>query len=102
VFVYVSLAEGFGLPVLEALACGVVVIASDIPVLREVAADAAWYADAGDATSIADRIWGALTDRPATAALRESAVRRAGMFDWDRTAAATESVFDAALSGRGR
>jgi len=101
VFAYVSLAEGFGLPVLEALACGVVVVTSDIPVLREVAADAALYGDPGDATSIADRIWRALTDRPATEGLREAAVRRAATFDWERTAAATEAVFDAALARRG-
>ena len=99
---YVSLAEGFGLPVLEALACGAAVVTSDIPVIREVAADAAWYADPEDATSIACQIGQALTDRPAAEGLREAALRRAAMFDWDRTAAATEGVFDAALSGRGR
>ena len=90
------------MPVLEALACGAAVVTSDIPVIREVAADAAWYADPEDATSIACQIGQALTDRPAAEGLREAALRRAAMFDWDRTAAATEGVFDAALSGRGR
>ena len=96
---YVSLAEGFGLPVLEALACGAVVVASDIPVLREVAGDAALYCNPAEAASIADGIWRGLTDPAAAEVLREAAIRRAGSFDWERTAAATERVFEAALAG---
>ena len=45
VFAFPTLGEGFGLPVLEALTAGTPVLASDLPVLREVAGDAAWYAD---------------------------------------------------------
>ncbi|HEY7908957.1 MAG TPA: glycosyltransferase family 1 protein, partial [Thermomicrobiales bacterium] len=52
--------EGFGLSVLEGLACGVPVVASDIPPHREVAGEAAWYADPGDAVALAAAITAAL------------------------------------------
>ncbi len=101
-FAYVSLAEGFGLPVLEALACGVPVVTSDLPVIREVAGDAAIYCDPHDAATIADGLWQAITDVELAQRLRAAAVIRAATFDWDRTAAATEAVFASALAERVR
>ncbi|MEO7275245.1 MAG: glycosyltransferase family 1 protein [Vicinamibacterales bacterium] len=97
-FAYVSLAEGFGLPVLEALACGVPVVTSDIPVLREVAGDAAIYCDPHDVAAIAEAVWTAVSDTALASRLRGAAVSRAATFDWDRTAAATEAVFESALA----
>ena len=99
-FAYVSLAEGFGLPVLEALACGAVVVTSDIPVLREVAAEAALYCDPHDVAAIAQTLWMAVNDPALAGRLRHAALTRAAAFDWDRTAAATEAVFASALAGR--
>ncbi len=88
-----SLYEGFGLPVLEALAAGTPVVASDLPVLREVAGDAALYAP----PTRPDR-WAAavarLLDDPALAArLREAGPRRAASFTWDRSAEQHLEVF---------
>ncbi|MEO7272796.1 MAG: glycosyltransferase, partial [Vicinamibacterales bacterium] len=97
-FAYVSLAEGFGLPVLEALACGVPVVTSDIPVLREVAGDAALYCDPHDVSAIGAAVWRVVTDTGLASRLRAAAVVRAATFDWDRTAAATEAVFELALA----
>jgi glycosyltransferase involved in cell wall biosynthesis len=99
-FAYVSLAEGFGLPVLEALACGAPVVTSDIPVIREVAGEAALYCDPYDVAAIAEALWTAVTDTAFASRLRTAALARAATFDWDRTAAATEAVFQSALASR--
>jgi glycosyltransferase involved in cell wall biosynthesis len=92
VFAYPSLAEGFGLPVAEAMACGAPVVASDIEALREVAGDAAVYAPPRDAAGFASGIERLLEDEGARSDLREAGVRRAAQFTWreaaDRTAAA--------------
>lgn len=100
VFVYPSLAEGFGLPVAEAMACGTPVVASDIPALREVAGDAALFAAPRDAAGFAREIERLLEDDRAREALKVAGVRRAALFTWkeaaDRTAAA---LSEAALGG---
>jgi glycosyltransferase involved in cell wall biosynthesis len=81
VVVMPSEAEGFGLPVIEALACGSPVVASDIPVFREVGGDAVVYAQLAD---IAD--WAAAIDRvlarPARSADRDARLRHAARFSW--------------------
>jgi glycosyltransferase involved in cell wall biosynthesis len=74
-------AEGFGLPVLEALACGAIVLASDLPVLREVGGDAACYVPVGDVEA-----WTAaaltLLREPHTAPPAAQRVQRAERFSW--------------------
>jgi glycosyltransferase involved in cell wall biosynthesis len=80
--------EGFGLPVLEALACGTPVIASDIEALREVGGPAAQYCPPEDVVAWTDAVIGALGERrddPARwAARRAAGIRRASSFSWSR------------------
>ena len=74
VFVYPSLAEGFGLPVLEAMACGIPVVASTAEALREVAGDAALFADPKDAAGFARAIERVCDDPATRARLRAAGV----------------------------
>src|SRR5271166_2567786 len=76
-----SEAEGFGLPVIEALACGAAVVASDIPALREAGGPAAVYAPVGDIGAWSDLVAKLLTD-PAAAPPRADRLAWAGRFTW--------------------
>lgn len=79
--------EGFGMPLLEAMALGVPVACSDIPVFREVAGGAAAHFDHTDPAAIA-AVLGALLDQPAErAALRRRGLARAPAYSWDASAA---------------
>lgn len=94
--VFPSLYEGFGLPPLEALACGTPVLASDIPPVRETCADAADYFDPHSESSLREgllRCAALSADREA----REARRRRAALFSWDRTAALTVSALKQAF-----
>jgi glycosyltransferase involved in cell wall biosynthesis len=79
--------EGFGLPVLEAMACGTPVVASEDAALREVAGDAAVYASDGDLGGAVRR---ALARRDE---LRPAGLARARLFSWEETAARTANVY---------
>ncbi len=92
--------EGFGLTVLEAMARGVTVAASDIPSHREVAGDFALWFDPADAASVAAAIRAALDTGPETERLRDDAAARAATFSWDAATARTLDVYDAALAVR--
>jgi glycosyltransferase involved in cell wall biosynthesis len=87
-----SLYEGFGLPLVEAMACGTPVVCSDIPVFREVAGDAATYSAAGDADAMAASLNDLLHDDDRRRALSERGLLRARDFSWDRTADRTLEV----------
>ncbi len=88
-FVYPSLYEGFGLPVLEAMQCGTTVITSRDPAIMEVSAGAAVHVDATDVRALAD----AMRARPER---REESLKRAAQFSWSSTARKTREVYDAA------
>lgn len=93
IFAFPSLHEGFGLPVLEAMAAGTPVIASDIPALREVAGDAAVLVPPGDADAWAQALEGLLAEPTRRAALVEAGRHRASRYSWEATAAATLAVY---------
>ena len=86
VFCYPSLHEGFGLPVLEAMRSGAVVVASGVPSLREVAGDAAIYADPRDTGAIRAALESALDPNGRRAELSAKARERAAAFSWDEAA----------------
>ncbi len=96
-FAYPSLYEGFGLPPLEAMACGVPVVTSDVSSLPEVVGDAGLRVDPRDPRALAVALR-RLVDEPELAArLGERGRERARGFTWRRAAAALEDVFREAL-----
>ena len=98
VFVYPSLNETFGLPILEAMACGCPVVTSDISAMPETAGGAAVLADPKDPASIARAIVEAAG--PGRDRLRELGLKRASQFTWAATAAATLDVYREAAERR--
>jgi glycosyltransferase involved in cell wall biosynthesis len=96
-----SFYEGFGLPVLEAMARRVPVVASDIAAHRETGGDAACYADPDSAEALAAAILRLLDDSPQRARLAQSGFRRAERFSWQETARRTRRAYDLALGGSG-
>lgn len=93
-FVFPSLYEGFGLPVLEALSCGVPTACSNVSSMPEVAGDAALLFDPKNDGEIATCIDKLLTDRALAARLREDGLKRAEQFSWQATASATLDVLE--------
>jgi len=98
-FIMPSLAEGFGLPLLEAMACGVPVACSSAGSLPEVAADAALFFDPRDSASMAEAITGLLRDAGLRSRLRAAGRARAAAMTWARTAQATAAVYRTLLAG---
>ncbi|MFQ5458593.1 MAG: glycosyltransferase family 4 protein [Myxococcota bacterium] len=98
VFVFPSLCEGFGLPPLEAMACGTPVIVSNVSSLPEVVGGDALLVDPADTRGIADAIALVLSDAALAADLRERGAARAATFSWDRVARETLALYDEALA----
>lgn len=94
VLAYVPVAEGFGLPVLESMACGTPVVASTAPAIREVAGDAALLVDAHDVEAMSEALGRVARDASLQDRLRNSGFARAALFSWPAAAAALSAVFD--------
>jgi len=97
-FVYPSLYEGFGLPPLEAMQCGVPVIASSTTSLPEVVGCAGLLVPPTDPDAIADAIRAVACDEDFQADLRARSLARAALFDWSATAARTAEVYRMAIA----
>lgn len=101
VFTFPSLFEGFGLPVLEAMACGCPVLTSSTTSLPEAAGDAAVLIDPIDEQAIAHTLLRMLTDEEERSTWRERGLRRAVEMNWNRTARGLVDVFHQVVSDQG-
>jgi len=97
VFLFPSLEEGFGIPILEAMAGGVPVVTSNVSSMPEVGGDAALYVDPRDTADIATQVIRAVEDSALRATLVSRGLQRAGEFTWRRTAQATLAVYNEIL-----
>ena len=97
-FAYPSLFEGFGLPVLEAMACGTPTLTSDTSSLPEVAGDAAVLVDPRDVDAIRDGLERLLGSHDLRRSLRERGLRQAQHFSWNRCATETVKAYRSVLS----
>jgi glycosyltransferase involved in cell wall biosynthesis len=95
-----SLREGFGLPVLEAMACGTPVITSSSSSLPEVGGDAAILVDPHDAIDLSDAMYRVLANADFRRELRERGLKWVGGFSWRRTAEQMSRLLDDVRSGR--
>ena len=100
-FAITSRFEGFGIPPLEAMACGAPVIVSNLPIFREVCGDAAERVDPDDPVSIAAGIGDALKGGPSHEARVERGLRRADEFRWENSALRLRDLFRQTV-GHGR
>lgn len=99
VFVYPSLREGFGIPILEAMACGTPVVTSRRSSMIEVAGDAALLLDEPeDPIALAEILEGLLADEGERTRLRQAGLEQASRFSWERAAEETLKVFEEAVS----
>jgi glycosyltransferase involved in cell wall biosynthesis len=99
-FVYPSVYEGFGLPVLEAMACGTPVVTSNVSSLPEVAGDAAVLFDPSDSRSLASALQEVLGSSQLRKSMSERGRQRAQLFTWERTAQKTLETYQRSLEAQ--
>lgn len=97
VFVYPTLYEGFGLPPLEAMACGVPVITTNVSSLPEIVGDAGILIPANDRVALVNALENVLNNREISAELAAKGPQRAAQFTWERTARQTLKVYQHVL-----
>lgn len=95
-FAFPSVYEGFGLPVLEAMACGLPVVTTDSSSLRELAVDAALLVEPGSSEALEEAMGRILEDRALRDRLRAKGLARAADFTWEETARQTAYVYEVA------
>lgn len=93
-FAFPSIYEGFGLPIVEAMACGTPVLTSDRSSLAEIARGAARLIDPFDTAAMAEGLYSLLIDESERLELRAAGLKRAAEFSWARAAAETAAVYD--------
>jgi len=98
VFLYPSIRESFGIPILEAMKCGVPVIASDTSSMPEVAGDAALFINPFEVESIADAIVSSLENETERMVLIQKGLKRAEQFTWSNNARETTQLYKLILS----
>lgn len=98
-FAYISLYEGFGLPVLEAMACGTPVIASSTTSIPEVAGNAAVLVDPGDSESVAAAIIAVISDSHRRVSMGNAGLERVRLYSWEQTARDTLAVLESSIRG---
>jgi glycosyltransferase involved in cell wall biosynthesis len=97
IYVFPSRFEGFGLPALEAMACGTATILAAATSLPEVGGDAAEYFTPGDHHELGEKMKNLLTDPARRKHLVDAGLARAALFSWDRCAKETAAVYEASL-----
>ncbi len=100
--VFPSLFEGFGIPVVEAMAVGLPVVCSNVTSLPEVAGDAAIYFDPKDPEDIAEKVFKVYSDQGLREALIQKGFERAKRFTWERTAEETLKVYEKVYKSTGK
>lgn len=92
-----SFYEGFGIPILEAFAAGTPVLASEIPVHREIAGDAALFFNASNSVELADKIFALCTEESLRNTLIAKGISQAGKFSWKVVAQKTLAIYESLL-----
>ncbi len=91
---YPSLYEGFGLPVLEAMACGTPVVTSNVSSMPEIVSDAGILVNPRNVDELAEGLWRPIMDRDLHAELARKGLERSRLYSWERTAKETYAVYE--------